>query len=771
MNLDDLKLQPRWVCYGADKAPINPRTGTLASSIDPSTWTTYIEAFRAQKRWRAQGVGIVFTGDGLVGIDIDDCVKDDGALAKYAKYLLGLCGAYVEWSPSGTGLHIIGTATIPKSVNRKMHGVGIEVYDNARYFTFTGNIIESDMGTYDDVANVQDVVDTIMADIAHLEEQKKPVIAATVIDPVLIDGDERDRQVAVWIDRAVTMMRNAVVGTRHNTRIKAGRLLGGAIAAAQRAGKVVMTIDDAVTLLYDANLPDDGEEDKERLAILWGIESGMESPLEFRAERRQPSVPSVATAPTDTATLAPSDAPAKRYEETDIGNGQRFVDVVQSDLLWVPQWGDWVKWTGKRWERIDITAVRRIAHDVVMAMYHSANQGGRLDTALAKWATKSASVARINAMIESAQPYLVVDAAIFDTHLDIINVGNGIVDLRTGRLSDHDRTKYFTKVIDIDYDMSAKAPQWKEILATIFDGDTDLIDYIHRAVGYTLTGRTDEHCLFFCYGIGKNGKSTFMNALQRIMGDYATTTSVEALLDASNRGENASPYMAQLPGKRIAVAQEMPEGRRMNESLIKSITGGDRISTRDLYKSVFEFVPTHHLWISGNHKPRIAGTDDGIWRRLRIVPFTVTIPAEKRRDSRAIEADIETEKQGILSWMIRGAQLWYMQGLGMAKAVQDATDEYRGEEDAIARFIAEECELGTMYSVGKALLYNEYQRWAQSENDKVAMNRSQKYMVRHMVERYACILGGNGRSLLVGIKLRYSPSLSDAITPRRSTIV
>ena len=516
-----------------------------------------------------------------------------------------------------------------------------------------------------------------------------------------------------------------------------------------------------IEALYQALPPDTGEEEKERKAIADGIAYGKQSPLSYPAKRT-----TTATQSTPAATQS-----TPRYEETDIGNGQRFVDAMQGDVLWVPKWSDWVRWTGKRWERIDVTVIRRLAHDVVMQMYHTAHDGGRLDTALAKWATKSASVSRINAMIESAQPYLIADADIFDGHLDLLNVGNGIVDLRSGRLSPHDRTKYFTKVIDIDYDNAATAPKWKALITTIFNGDGDLVEYINRAVGYTLTGRTDEHCLFFCYGIGKNGKSTFMNALQRIMGDYSTTTSVEALLDATNRGEAASPYMAKLPGKRIAVAQEMPEGRRMNESLIKSITGGDRLSTRDLYKSVFEFTPTHHLWISGNHKPRIAGTDDGIWRRLRIIPFTVTIPEEKRKDTRIIEADIEEEKAGILGWMIRGAQLWYAAGLGMAKAVKDATDQYRGEEDAIARFIAEECETGIMFSVPKSTLYNAYKEWAESENDRVAMARSQKYVVRHLCDRWACTLGGNGRGTLFGIKLQSTASVSDGITPRKSTIV
>ena len=160
----------------------------------------------------------------------------------------------------------------------------------------------------------------------------------------------------------------------------------------------------------------------------------------------------------------------------------------------------------------------------------------------------------------------------------------------------------------------------------------------------------------------------------------------------------------------------------MNESLVKSITGGDRIATRGLYKDVFEFTPTHTLWVSGNHKPRIAGTDDGIWRRLRILPFITTIPEAQRRDSRVIEAEFYAHRAGILRWLIEGARMWYKMGLSSCRAVDDATAEYRGEEDAVARFIAERCDMGPVKSVSKALLYAAWREWTEDEGAKSAFD-------------------------------------------------
>jgi putative DNA primase/helicase len=211
--------------------------------------------------------------------------------------------------------------------------------------------------------------------------------------------------------------------------------------------------------------------------------------------------------------------------------------------------------------------------------------------------------------------------------------------------------------------------------------------------------------------------------------------------------------MAKLPGMRLAMAQEMPEGRRFNESLVKSITGGDTISARDMYKSVFQFTPTHKLWITGNHLPRISGTDDGIWRRLRIVPFTVTIPEEKRKDSRVLEAELRQHIGGLLRWAVLGAQQWLKHGLGSCTAVDMATATYRGEEDAVQRFITERCQLNHLAVVGKGTLFSAWREWVDDEGDRAMSYKSQRWLMRQLVGRFGCQAYGNGRTSLIGIRL------------------
>ena len=763
MNLEGLKAEARWLCH-KDKRPLSARNGNAGSSTDPTTWAPYAVAVATAKRLKLDGVGIVFTGDALVGIDLDKCIGDsEGTTAKYAKHLIAMTRSYIEVSPSGRGLHIIGTGKIPRAAKEKLHGIGVEVYNVGRYFTWTGDVIE---GEHDDIDTVQDVVDDIFDAIEYAKPAKPTVRPYT-------PSNTADGYVgavwARWLDQALTKMTNAVNGERHNTRVKMGRLLGGALAAVRAVGFDPMSDDDAVAQIYDALAPDDGEEEKELGAIRWGFDHGLSAPLDIPAPPVPPmeSLESldaifgsaiIETTPAEVIPSNPEVIPTIHL--TDLGNGLRFVEAVKDRVCYVQAWGQWMVWNGKYWEVSDDIVIRKVAHAVVIDMYKAAVKDNVLDNELAKWALKSETAARITAMIGEAQPYLVVDVARFDAHPDYLNVGNGIVDLRSGAVIGHDRTWFFTKYIDIDFDPNADRTVIDAFMQTITAHDLDLSQYIKRAVGYSVTGRTDEHCLFFAYGNGKNGKSTFMNMLSMVMGEYATTTSVEALLDVNAKGEGASPYMARLPGKRLAMAQEMPEGRRMNESLVKSITGGDRIATRGLYKDVFEFTPTHTLWVSGNHKPRIAGTDDGIWRRLRILPFTTTIPEAQRRDSRAIEAEFYAHRTGILRWLIEGARMWYKMGLGSCRAVDVATSEYRGEEDAVARFITERCDMSPVKSVSKALLYAAWREWAEDEGDKAAFAKSQRWLLRQLSDRWGCIRGGHGGMSVVGVALR--PDHADA---------
>jgi putative DNA primase/helicase len=765
MNFDDLKPQKRWVCYKSveDKAPMNPHTGKNAKSTDESTWATYDEAKAAVKRYRFGGVGIVLIpDDNIIGVDFDDCISDtkEGLVIHpmVSAWRSRMLHTYCEQSPSGTGLHLFGFAKIDHAFKRVIDGIGVEIYSQARYFTVSEIHIEDHA---ESIGDIQHVVDDMLAQLSNLAVKPKETPQKST---TLSDLPEKWVKTCWenWQSTALNHIDEAVDGDRHYARWRAAKLLGGAVAVTRAHGLDPISDDDAMRMLYQRREPSKGSQRKEFRVIEQGYYLGIANPLDMPQPEPLPppmqprytdasinsTIAEFDVVPLDTAELMP-----KAYHHTDVGNGLRFADCYAGKVCYVSEWQQWMVWSGKRWERTDDVAMRRLAHDLVLTMYKDAVSDGKLDQELAKWAMKSESAARVNAMLDSAQPYLLVPSALFDAQHDVINVANGMIDLSTGDVRPHDPLAYHTKLIDINYDDEVSMEWWANFLITIFDGDVGLIDYMQRAIGYTLTGRTDEHCLFFCYGTGKNGKSTFMRALEMLMGSYSTVTSVEALLDASKPGESATPYMAKLPGMRLAMAQEMPEGRRFNESLVKSITGGDTISARDMYKSVFQFTPTHKLWITGNHLPRISGTDDGIWRRLRIVPFTVTIPEARRKDSRVIEEQLRMHLSGLLRWAVLGAQQWLKQGLGSCKAVDMATTTYRGEEDAVQRFITERCEVNTMASVSKGALFGAWREWVDDEGDRSMSYKSQRWLMRQLIGRFGCQAGGSGRTSLVGIRL------------------
>jgi putative DNA primase/helicase len=763
MNFDDLKPQKRWVCYRSaeDKAPLNARTGRAAKSTEPATWATYDEAMAACKRFGFAGVGfVVHDDDDVCGIDLDECLtyveskdgEDYWKRSAFASHIMALAPSYTELSPGGDGLHIIGFGSIPKSVNTKIKGDKVEMYGSLRYFTYTGIHIED---TPTEFASIQDAINEIY-DLIEDEKDKAWAKPALGHIPATTSDDEHLAFVyQTWTDRAVEMMRNAYVGNRHTTRVKAGRLMGGALAALRAVGYPVMSDDEAIRLIYDTMVPDQGDQRTEYRAIEDGLNYGLQAPLEIweRKKRMEPPPPMAVATPSTAIDIAVP-AEKREYHLTDLGNGQRMVDATSGRLCYVDAWKQWLAWDGQRWARGEDASVSLLAHKVALSIYDDiSSQPDEKRKEFIKWALASESSQRIDAMIKTARPYLTKSHSIFDTHPNLLTVANGTLNLRNGTLRPHSADDMLTKLVPITYDVSAKCPKWTAFLERIFAGDQELISFIQRAIGYTLTGSVDEHCLFFLYGTGANGKSTFLEVLRMLMGEYYTTTSIEAMLALDTHSAGATPYVAAMVGMRMAMASEMPEGRRFNESLIKDITGGGTISARHLYGAPFQFQPSHTMWISGNHKPRITGTDEGIWRRIRMIPFTVTIPEHERRPMTEILEEMREELPGILAWAVHGSITWYDWGLPRSQTIDRATMEYRGEEDIVARFISDECVINRNASTVKHKLFAAWQEWTEQESEKAANGWSQRRFTEQL-KRKGVELGGMGRMLYLGIALR-----------------
>ena len=290
----------------------------------------------------------------------------------------------------------------------------------------------------------------------------------------------------------------------------------------------------------------------------------------------------------------------------------------------------------------------------------------------------------------------------------VLNVLNGTVDLRTGRLHPHRRENLLTKLAPVSYSPLATCLLWLKFLDRIMDGNQELITYLQRVVGYGLTGDVSEQCLWFFHGTGANGKSTFLTTLLAILGDYGMQ-SVSDLLMVKNH-ESHPTERADLLGKRFVATIETEEGNRVAEALMKQMTGGDKIRARKMRQDLFEFEPTHKIVLAANHKPTVRGTDLAAWRRIKLIPFTVTIP-EAEKD-KSLPERLKTELSGILAWAVRGCLDWMREGLAEPDKVRQATTDYQSEQDSVQGFIDECCVIHPDRRVKASDLLEKFHSWS-----------------------------------------------------------
>jgi putative DNA primase/helicase len=405
----------------------------------------------------------------------------------------------------------------------------------------------------------------------------------------------------------------------------------------------------------------------------------------------------------------------RSYWLTDLGNAERFVDIYRDRVLWCPARKSWLLWDGARWAWDERGVVRKLAHKVARSIYkdaaHEPDEAKQRE--IAKFARASQNESRIGAMLNEAKPYLAVGMENLDQDPWFVNCQNGTLDLRTGRLKDHDPADCITKIVPVDYDPDASAPRFKQFLKETLV-DEAVISFVKRYSGYTLTGITRERLLAILYGLGKNGKTTLVELLRDVMGDYATNTDTETLL--MKRYQGVGNDVAALKGARFVSAAEVEQGRRLAESKVKQLTGRDTVTARFLFGEPFNFTPEFKLWLSTNNKPVIQGTDDAIWDRLRLIPFTQRFDGD-RQDPKLPEK-LRSELAGVLAWMVEGCLEWQEHGLGEPESVRDATDQYRAEMDTLAAFIEDRCVVREGMVAPATPLYKQYQMWCDDAGEK-----------------------------------------------------
>jgi putative DNA primase/helicase len=407
-----------------------------------------------------------------------------------------------------------------------------------------------------------------------------------------------------------------------------------------------------------------------------------------------------------------------RFHLTDTGNGQRFALQHGQWARYCFERKSWLLWDGQRWAWDPGDGAMRLAKATARSIYEEA-AGEASDERrgkIAAWAVRSESEKALRAMLALAQsePGIPIRVDALDADGWLLNVDNGTLELKTSTLRPHRREDLITKLVPVAYDPEAGCPRWHAMLDRIFDGRRAVIDFMQRGLGYALTGETIEQVIFLLWGAGANGKTTFLTTAETLLGDYALSTRPETLM--ARKGDGIPNDVARLKGARLVIAVEADAGQRLAEGLVKAMTGQDTLSARFLHQEFFEFTPTFKIMIGTNYRPAIRDTSHAMWRRVRLVPFTVTIP-DGEQDRHLVET-LRGEWAGILAWAVQGCLEWQRAGLGCPEEVRAATEEYRTEMDILGAFLTEKCVRDPAAQIGARDLYQSYEAWAHQGGER-----------------------------------------------------
>jgi putative DNA primase/helicase len=412
---------------------------------------------------------------------------------------------------------------------------------------------------------------------------------------------------------------------------------------------------------------------------------------------------------------------------TDSGNADLIVERFGAGIRYLHESADFLVWNGKQWEPGADFAVKAFAQSIARDFYRKAfeTQDPEKARQYSKHAHKSLSAPAIRNAVELVQIYPAIRATArqFDRRKDRVNVNNGIVDLRSGALLHHDPAEYHRHLIGIDYDPDATCPLWRRTLDQIFLDRSELVEYVQRYAGYSLTGETNDQSLMILHGRGSNGKSLLLRVLAYILGTYAKTTRAETLMEKPSGNDGANPDIADLWGARFVSAAETRPGARLDDALVKRATGQDVMKARFLFRNFFEFEPEFKLWLSANHKPRIDGADEAMVRRLRLIPFEAKFTAKPSGPNEfpiddCLADRLREERAGILRWLVEGSMAYYQKGLEAPEIVQAATANYAAEMDQFSAFLAERCLSGVEHKARAGDLLAAYREFCEEGGER-----------------------------------------------------
>lgn len=706
---EELKKVNQWVCWqGEAKIPKNAKNGQNAKSNDKETWSDFDTAIKACDTYGFDGLGFMFA-NGYFGVDLDHCLDNVDFVDEFVETLQ----SYTEISRSGNGIHIICKGKLPEGSRRKG---GVEMYSEGRYFICTGNVYNQKY------TQIKDCTESVK--ILHNKYLPTSVPKAEIKKQVIVDLDD-----AEIIDKA----RNCKSGSLFSM-LYAGEWEGlfpsqseADLALCNQLAFWTGRNEAQMDRIFRSSGLYRDKWDKKRGSNTYGeitIGKACASCTDVYEPRKYDDDTKLAVAFFKGGKVGATE-PKKSYDATDTGNAHRLYDKFGSILKYSYNRKKWYFWTGKVWTLDESGEIKKLADEICEDLKKEAWQipDEDLQEAALKFAKRTAGSSAKENMIKECQHLYDIPASPddFDAYNDFLNVQNGVVNLRNGELMPHDSRLMLSKICDCEYDVKRRKPKmWLKFLNDVTGGDKDLQEYIQRCVGYSLSGSNREQCAYFLYGMGNNGKSTFLDTIADMMGDYAANTQPDTLMLQSKvggLGGGANSDIARLKSARFVTCEEPTEGVRLNEGLLKQLTGGSKVTCRFLYGDEFEYTPEFKIWVATNHKPVVRGTDVGIWRRIKLIPFEVNIPKDKV--DKNLKYKLRQEFPQILAWAVEGCMKWQSDGVGEPPCVLEATKDYKQEMDLIAGFVEQcvvinyECEEKIM----AADLFAIYSKWAKQNNE------------------------------------------------------
>lgn len=724
----ELQELNHWCCFKIEqgtngrmtKRPYNPLTNEMAKSNDENTWVSFEDA--ASLSINYDGIGFFFK-EPYVGVDLDNISQEiteyleNEDCENIVSEFIGVLQTYAEISPSGNGIHLIIKGELPPKGRRRGN---VEIYDKGRFFTMTGKNIGGYNGINDDEMNTLNYL--------HSKYILKPDTEKKVINSSKGFGNDLSPE------KLIEIAKKSKNGLRFTTLYEGD---WSQFYDSQSEADLAFCNDLAFWTARDPKKMDDIFRKSVLYRDKWDEQRGEDTYGNITINNAIDScnnefIPEVSPDNDFQIYVMDQDVkPAKkdkRYSYDDTGNAERLKDYFGEHIRYNYTANAWFYYDGKRWRQDDSGKMKILVDKVIQKLkdeklYVSddVDEEDMKKYRYRHWKDSRNHNKKVN-MLKEAQHLLPIHNHNFDTDFSLFNTQNGFINLHTGELLDHDKRNYFTKISNVEYTDKADCPKWEEFLDDIFLGNQELIKFIQRCVGYSLSGHTSEQVLFVLYGNGRNGKSVFIDVINEVFGDYATNIQPQVLM-ASKLGNNGgpTPEIAKLDGARFVTTTEPNEGDRFDEGLLKQITGGDRLSARKLHENSFEFTPQLKLWMATNHKPYVRGTDEGIWRRFVIIPFEKQIPLHEV--DRDLTKKLKRELPAIIKWCVDGYLEWQRIGLAEPDIVKEQRDEYRTEMDSTELFIRDVCEVGEGKFIRTSHLFKAYDTWARDNHQYRMSNK------------------------------------------------